>query len=232
MDDERELPSAHQPDLGSAVLNPDVIQALQTLQTALSSGIPAAGKNMIIGRNEGAINATFNVNVQQETAQPTPAKIDTDYYNLFVSFGETYEGKHFDMMRSRAVTEHGFTTDEIIKECEGLTKQVRARLMRYPCLFAAETVYEGGSVDPEQKAYYGFITKINMLPDTVRIYFTKLREIYQSDLDEHLAELGLTGRHGYNELTHTHWAVKNIDIGEGLRELGYDIPAAGTDDRQ
>ena len=152
-----------------------------------------------------------------------------EYYNLIVA--GYYDPSDTSFNRTRIVLakdrviETGYTTQDIVEMFGELNEKAIAKVKMFPSIFAFESRL--GDY-PKQIAYYGFITDIKFRDNGVHIYFRKVAPLSQKRLDEIERELAL---HRF-DLTHTHWAIKKVDLIEELTEAGFfETPISlGTED--
>ena len=161
-------------------------------------GVPSAGMPMI---GQGV---TFNY----------------DCFNFFVLGTEQYEEPCFIVPKSRSLTES--TSQEMRDLCASLSPEAIAIIKTFPAIFCSEN-HHYAKTDPDHMAYYGYITDIKNQDNGVKVYFTKLNQLPQQVLIDLSEELCIGGARSYTELSHTHWAIKRIDLIEVLERAGYRV---------
>ena len=145
--------------------------------------------------------------------------LNYDYFNFFVIGGEKYNYSSFIVPINR-VLEKGYMSDEIRARYKSLTQDIIEIIKTFPALFCSEN-HHYGKTDPDHMAYYGYVKDIKMQDNGVKIYFTKLNEIPQQTLIDFRAYFGISGNKNLNELDHTHWVIKRVNLVEELERIGY-----------
>lgn len=145
-----------------------------------------------------------------------------EYYNLFVQFEETfYDQGHFYVTKDRALNSK-LTSDYIRDKVNGLEPEAIEQIKTFPAIFCSEN-HEMGKTDDDQIAYYGLVTDVKVQDNGIKIYYRVLNAFQQRILNENLFDLGLDGNNRFNELNHTHWAIKRIDLVTTLKEIGVSV---------
>jgi hypothetical protein len=142
-------------------------------------------------------------------------------YNLFVSADEnSWEGNPFEIDLSRCIRE--YTDREIVEKYQELSEAIIREIKRFPCLFAYES--------PCEKApKFGLIRNVIKRRNLVSIEYDIIELdpfLTYQDLTELSFRLDITGW----ELNRTHWAIKNINLGEELYVKGITLPQGITRD--
>lgn len=143
-----------------------------------------------------------------------------DCFNFFVLGTEQYEEPCFIVPKNRALTES--TSQEMKDLCASLSPEAIAIIKTFPAIFCSENHYYA-KTDPDHMAYYGDITDIKNQDNGVKVYFTKLNQLPQQVLIDLSEELCIGGARSYTELSHTHWAIKRINLIEVLERAGYRV---------
>ena len=145
-----------------------------------------------------------------------------EYYNLFVQFEETfYDQGHFYVTKDRALNSK-LTSDYIRDKVNGLEPEAIEQIKTFPAIFCSEN-HEMGKTDDDQMAYYGLVTDVKVQDNGIKIYYRVLNALQQKILNENLFDLGIDGNDKFNELNHTHWAIKRIDLVTTLKEIGVSV---------
>lgn len=147
--------------------------------------------------------------------------LNYDYFNFFVVGEEKYDYSSFIVPIDR-VLEKGYMSDEIRARYKSLTPDLIEIIKTFPALFCSEN-HHYGKTDPNHMAYYGYVKDIKMQDNGVKIYFTKLNEIPQQTLIDFRAYFGISGNKKLNELDHTHWVIKRVNLVEELERIGYNF---------
>lgn len=177
------------------------------------------------------VNNNFNVSVVDTSAfnsdgtiNKTSTQLSHEYYNLFVLGRDT----QFDgligsfIVQSDRVLEKGYTEEKIRNQFIYLTEVDRETIKTYPALFMSEN-REYGEASANQMAYWGRVTNIYAHGKDTKIKYHFLKEIPQQKLNELSSELCLARARSFNELNHTHWAIKNVNLLEELSDAHIDL---------
>ena len=141
----------------------------------------------------------------------------TEFYNLFVINGETFDNGRFFVPPTRALTDD--IDPALRQELAELSDDAITRIKTFPSLFMGETDW----ANPDQIAHYGFVTGVTVQKNAIRITFQKLNPLPQHRLNDMLRELGIRGWSKMNEFTHTHWTVKHVNLLDELRIAGLPV---------
>lgn len=145
-----------------------------------------------------------------------------DYYNLFVQFDEEFYAQgHFYVTKDRALNTK-LTSDYIRDKVNELTPEAIDQIKTFPAIFCSEN-HQKGKTDETQVAYYGLVIDVKVQDNGIKVYYRVLNPIRQQTLNEHLFDLAIEGNDRFNELNHTHWAIKRIDLVTTLREIGVQV---------
>ena len=149
-----------------------------------------------------------------------------EYYNLFVGFAEESDYRDhpigsFIALKERSLNS-SFTSDYIRDEVNDLNPNAIARIKTFPSIFCEEN-HLYGKTDNEQSAYYGIVTDVKIQDNGIKIFYRILNEIKQQVFNDNLFNLGIDGNNKFNELNHTHWAIKRIDLVDALKEIGVSV---------
>lgn len=133
------------------------------------------------------------------------------HYNLFVTFDNTawdFDKYEVDKSRFLAYTNVEIRDKFIPLNCKSLDK-----IKSFPCLF----LYE---LDTGKRfGYVGQITKIMVRDKAIRVYFEKFNSVSIQDIMELSFELDISMPYrGITELNRTHWAIKNVNLIQELRD--------------
>ena len=151
--------------------------------------------------------------VRSDTAIP----LNNQYYNLIVTGEIEFENiQPITMSTDRVLTEY---MDELKSEFLPLSPRVQERILTFPTIFANENMYYGRA-NENQVFGLGYIHRIKVRHDAVRIYPQIICCLPQQKLNEACFELDMGGDSSFNELNRTHWSIKKIDLLAELRELG------------
>ena len=145
-------------------------------------------------------------------------RCSNDYYNLIVYGGEPWfnaESKHITMPMDRAIAEDFYIGHEIKPRYSQFTQEAISELKIFPCIFAYEN-FRGNWTQANHEAAIGQITEIKKRSNGVEVYFRTWFRVNQQRINELRYDLGIISL----ELSHTHWAVKEIDLIEVLQDNG------------
>lgn len=131
-------------------------------------------------------------------------------YNLFVSADKNaWEGDSYKLERKRCLT--SYTSEEIKEQYKDLGEKQIIEIESYPCIFAYEDYIK-------RDAYIGKIKDIIVRNGAIKFYFQKQWILTFSDLHKHVFEFDIDLSGGITELMHTHWTIKNVNLGEEIRK--------------
>lgn len=160
----------------------------------------------------------------EDGEEPQQTLFNREYYNLFVcaaleKIGLGYD--HFLVTKDRTLTE-GYTKQEIVDRFRGFSKETKQRIMSYPAIICNENPATRHA-DKKQVAYLSKITRINIQENGAMIYYAPIMRISQQRLNNWQMELGISTRDYFDEMMHTHWAIKQIDLFQVLADSGLRI---------
>ena len=154
-------------------------------------------------------------------AEPTPISYFRDYYNLIV-YGQDpmLTDCHITLERGRCLQEPGYITPELMERFAPLTPPIIDELKGFLCILASENKYYGWT-DEDHYASVAQLTDIKIRTNGIELYLHPLFAVPQEKIRELVFELGISGwYHKYNELNHSHWTIKEIDLIEVLGDAG------------
>jgi hypothetical protein len=132
-------------------------------------------------------------------------------YNLLVTYTEgAWEKGAYEYPSGRAIG--GYGDPDVSDRYKDFSREAVSKLKTFPSLF----VYEEGQ---SEDAYLGWITAIKRRPNAVRIEFEIERNLPPLPRSE-IAKLSTELDIGRFALTHTHWAVKDIQLIPALLKAG------------
>lgn len=176
------------------------------------------------------INQTVNYNItySQRTLdgkkKSITQRLDTDYYNLFVMGGETFEHDHFLVPKNYALT-RGTISDDLFERLASLSPEAIEEIKTFPSLFASENTGYWGNTDPEQQTIYGLVTEIRIQDNGIMIYYKDLNFIPQQKINQISFELGMGNPKAITTLNTTRWTIKRINLIEALTDAGISVLA-------
>lgn len=207
------------------------------LQQAPSSIVPAnpttvnqyGQKNVHIDHADN-IHQTVNYNLtfidrsSNGRRENVTQKINTDYYNLFVISGETFEHDHFLVPKDRALVK-GTISGDLFERLAALTPKAIEEIKTFPALFASENTDYWGKTDTEQQTIYGLVREIRTQDNGIMIYYKELNFIPQQKINEISFELGMGHPRAITPLNTTRWTIKKINLIEALTDAGISVLA-------
>lgn len=149
-------------------------------------------------------------------------RLNCDCYNLFVKSGESFDGSHFTISKTRSLTE--YTPTDTKSEYSSMSAEIIERIKTFPALFASENDTYRGKCNDGRVAHVGLIMDIKIQEEDIKFYFHKLLPVSQDLINTLAIELSLGMPDRFNELNRTHWTIKRIDLIEVLRGAGMKIP--------
>lgn len=175
-----------------------------------------------VNANTTVIIASGNQRDSKAISNASLNGMNKDYYNLFIISNEEYDGEYF-VVPSERVLSSG-TTDETKSKFYPLTSETIETIKSMPSIFASEN-HEYGKTDSNHFAIYGLVTDIKVVSAGLRIYFKELGpvKVPQQLLNEKISQLDIYGTTYLNELNRTHWAIKNIDLIQELKNEGINL---------
>lgn len=144
-------------------------------------------------------------------------------YNLFVSADKNaWEGDSYLLERERCLT--SYTLQEIKELYDGFGEEQIEEIESYPCVFAYEDQIK-------KDAYIGYVKDIIVRSRAIKFYFQKQGVLTFDDLHKYAFEFDIELSGSITELMHTHWSIKNVNLGEEIRKrdisvLPYNISAS------
>ena len=153
--------------------------------------------------------------------QTTPFCFSRDYYNLVI-FGNTpfTHEDHITLTKDRCLVELKYITEELRDRFSPLTSEIIAELKSFLCIVTSENMYYGWT-DKDHFALIAQLLEVKNRSNGIQLYFRPIFQVPQTWISEHLFELGICGRYKrFNELNHSHWTVKEIDLMEVLNDAG------------
>lgn len=150
-----------------------------------------------------------------------PITFSRDYYNLIIYGQEPFTGDgHITFEKRRCLVEDANIEPELKARFSPLTPEIIEELKTFPCIVSCENNHYGWA-DEDQYAAVAQLTDIKNRSNGIELYFRLVFGIPQAKISALLFELGICGKPGvFNELNHSHWTVKGIDLMEVLTDAG------------
>ena len=199
---------------GSAQPTVNVNQPIETLITHANT-VSADTHNIYNFNSYGSIPG------MPTAAPPAQTVFNHDYYNLLVYGGEIYftnddSRNHVTLSKERCLSKTSTDPDTRSELCS-LSEEAIKKIKTFPALIAYENKMYGKTTD-DHYACFGAFTDIKNRSNGIEIYFHPICAFPQQPLNTLLFELGLSGNSRFNELNNSHWAIKQIDLIEVLKE--------------
>lgn len=164
----------------------------------------------------------------QDTPYYGPVKINfsPDYYNLIV-YGDDpgifMQSGHITLTKDRCLVEDAYILPELKEKYYRLTEANIEELKTFLCIFASENKYYGWTYD-EHIARIGILEDIKIRSNGIELYYQPSSFISQARLNEVLSMFDIKGKYERsNELNHTHWTVKAINLKEAIHDARIEI---------
>lgn len=183
--------------------------------------IPGDNNSFYFNNGQMQVSPTF---IMSDPRKPKPETVGTagfslnrDIYHLFVINGEDFQSDSFIVPKDRALTES--INDDLKAKYATLNSVIIPELLTFPALFLSENSFCGRASD-DQIAYTGVVRGIKIRDNGIQIYFQPICRLRQQLLNDHDFELGVQCAYFRNELAHTHWTLKQIDLIDVLQKAG------------
>ena len=150
-----------------------------------------------------------------------PFRCSRDYYNLIVYGQEPLlQAGHITFEKSRCLVEKDNITPELKARFSPLSSAAIEELKTFLCIIACENHHYGWT-DEDHYASVARLSDIKNRSNGIELYFQPIFAVPQAWLNEYAAALGICGSYRkFNELNHSHWTVKEIDLLEVLNDAG------------
>ena len=132
-----------------------------------------------------------------------------EYYNLFIIYGEQYEGDSFTIENGRIFE---YTNTAVTQKFSQLTLEDIDEIISLPALFLPE--YSDSNQDIKT-GFFGKLVEIDKRTGYTKLEFHKECEIDLNSVVLRQADLKLEGW----ELSRTHWAIKRANLMDILESL-------------
>lgn len=184
-------------------------------------------KSVHIGQVDNMSQNVFVIPMVQQlangTIQPVNKQLNTSCYHLFVLGGENFIDNHFIISPERALCQ--YWTNEVLREKYGkLTDECIDELKTFPALFVPETAGYYAKASEEQQAFWGILEDIRIQDNGIKIRYKSIWPIPLQNICNIGFELGIMDlTKAISELNRTHWAIKNINLMEELKDANISI---------
>jgi hypothetical protein len=181
-----------------------------------------SGDNGVQILNQGTINM-YPANSSNALYNAT-TKISTEYYNLCVVEGESFNGHSFIIGKECALTMSEGVAPEISRRFAPLTAETRRDIETFPSLFA-NCNHQLFRAEIARDSILGLVKGIEVLDSSIKISFQGLCYIPRQRLIDLAGCLGIHIAAMSNEFDRAHWAIKRINLAYELRKAGFNLPA-------
>ncbi len=135
-------------------------------------------------------------------------------YNLLVSYNtDSWDGEPFILSSDRVFE---YTDKEVVKKYGELSQSNISDIIRFPCIFAYESVNEK---DPK----FGLIREVIKRQGKIRVSYELIsldKFLTYSDISDMLFELDISTY----EMNRTHWAIKDVNLAKELASKSIKLP--------
>lgn len=179
-----------------------------------------ADKLYNIDKIEKAGEIHNSVNIYMPGAEPKKTRsLDLSRYHLFVISCETFEHGFFTMTKDRIL--NAGTSAPLKAEFPDLSATAFEKLRHYPAVFMSETNYQ--LIKDGQLAYFGILEGIKEVCKGINVHFKIFSSFPAVEVTSNMWDLDILGQPFFGELTHTHWALKDINVVEVLKKHGVSV---------
>ena len=150
-----------------------------------------------------------------------PVNFSRDYYNLIICGKDPMLSDGTLTMPKDICLVEEDNIAPALKECfSPLSAEALEQLKSYPCILAGENRHPGWT-DEDQPAAVAQLLDIRNHSNGIDLTFHLIFAFPQCRISELLEELGICGKKGtFNELNHSHWSVKQVDLLQVLTAHG------------
>lgn len=152
---------------------------------------------------------------------PIPTSFSMDRYNLIVYGQEPFTTDcHITFEKRRCLVERDNISDELRQLYSPLTPEAMTDLKSFLCLLLSENRHSGWT-DEDHYGCVAQLVDIKNRTNGIELYLHPLFAVPQARISELIHDLGICGKYKrFNELNHSHWTVKEIDLMEVLNDAG------------
>lgn len=152
-------------------------------------------------------------------SKPSSVTYSKDFYNLIVygNYPWFEETDHITLTKNVVLVEDDNMDPELKAHFSPLTEEIVEELKSFLCILAYENPHGARTTDDHQ-AMVGQLLDVKKRSNGIEIYYHPLFYVEQQPLNLLTRELGIRGNRGLNELGHSHWSIKAIDLIEVLRD--------------
>ena len=164
-----------------------------------------------------------------QTTRTTPVQMEQeemshDYFSLFV-LGNDIDLRNpygsFFMPRSRLL-ETVYTQKEIINLIRGFDDESLRRIKSYPALICNEN-QKARKAEDNRMIYYSQIQNVHVQENGIWFDYLVLNAIPQNSINGIQGDLAIGSTTYFDEMMHTHWSIKQVDLVRVLRQAGFRI---------
>jgi hypothetical protein len=154
----------------------------------------------------------------------TEVTMSRNYFSLFVlGRGDDlpYPTGSFFMPRDRLL-ETVYTRKEIIDLIRGFGDESLRRIRSYPALVCNEN-QRARKAEDNRMIYYGQIRDVHVQENGVWFDYLVLNAIPQNSINGIQGDLAIGSTTYFDEMMHTHWSIKQVDLVRVLRQAGFRV---------
>ena len=148
------------------------------------------------------------------------------YYQLIVTCAEdVFDGDDVVFVSADRALES--VPPDISEMCSSLTDKCIEELKTFPAIICRENTGKHGETDPDQKAVYGYITRVMKVGRDIQIAFKPIETFHQYKICTRKTAIyfDLNIDHGFESLKHCAWTVHKVNLFEAFDEAGLtDMP--------
>ncbi len=202
-------------------MNNDIIQKMQTDLTQATSQQAEKIYNVDHIQNFNHTNQFYFTNglLGMPDSVPRQLSFSKDYYHLIVYGQEPFHRDcHITLDKRRCLVESDNISSKLKEKYSPLTENIIEEIKEFLCILACENRHYGWT-DEDHYATVAQLTDIKNRSNGIELYLHPMFGVSQARISELVFELGICGKYRkFNELNHTHWSIKQIDLIEVLRD--------------
>lgn len=185
----------------------------------------------IVNNTGGVINLAYTPAKPQVTSRKLLEIIQNfsqEYYQLLVygstKLGVPYVGSMDSVTYAvDRMIWNDYMPPELYRGNTRLSDETISNMLRLPAIICNENTDYNGITNPEQKAIYGYISKIMKTIDGVKVSYRQIQLFPQHVLNEYSIDFGINIGKGITDLNHSAWYVNKVNLFEAFREAHIDV---------
>ena len=115
-----------------------------------------------------------------------------------------------------------YTRKEIITLIRGFGDESLRRIRSYPALICNEN-QRARKAEDNRMIYYGQIRDVHVQENGVWFDYLVLNAIPQNSINGIQGDLAIGSTTYFDEMMHTHWSIKQVDLVRVLRQAGFRV---------